>query len=254
MKKQLASFSCLLLFGALFSIPVPSSAQSLAIFCEDDRPLQFKTAGEQLTGLAVEVVQEIQKRVGNTDPIKMVPWARGLQYLNEKPNVVLFSMGRTADRNELYQWVGPISEKVMGLYVKADSPIQIKSLDDAKKVERIGVYRDDLRDQYLTQAGFTNLERTNGSAQNYKMLIIGRIDMFASSEYEVADNGYTDVKLAFAFLKTQAFIALSKKTDPAVATRWNSALADMKKDGSFEAIFHKYYPGRDLPGPAITKF
>ena len=254
MKKPLASFSCLLLFGALFSFSVPSSAQSLEIFCEDDRPLQFRTADEHLTGLAVEVVQEIQKRVGNTDPIKMVPWARGLQYLNEKPNVVLFSMGRTADRNDLYHWVGPISEKVMGLYVKADSPIQIKSLDDAKKVERIGVYRDDLRDQYLTQAGFTNLERTNGSAQNYKMLIIGRIDMFASSEYEVADNGYTDVKLAFAFLKTQAFIALSKKTDPAVATRWNSALADMKKDGSFEAIFHKYYPGRDLPGPAITKF
>ena len=28
----------------------------------------------------------------------------------------------------------------------------------------------------------------------------------------------------------------------------------MKKDGTFKALFHKYFPGRDLPGPAITSF
>ena len=254
MRKLLASLSCLLLFGGMSLLPLPASAQKLEIFCEEDRPLQFKAPDGSLTGLAVEVVQEIQKRVGNTDPIQMVPWARGLKYLNEKPNTVLFSMGRTAERNNLYHWVGPIGEKSMGLYVKADSTLQIKSLDDAKKVRAIGVYRDDLRDQYLTQAGFTNLQRTNASVQNYRMLMMGRIDMFASSEFEVADNKYTDVKLVFSFLQTQSFIALSKGTDTAVVTQWNNALAAMKKDGSFKAIFNKYFPGQDLPGPAITNF
>ena len=233
---------------------MPASAQKLQIYCEDDKPLQFKTPDGNLTGLTVEVVQEIQKRVGNTDPIQMLPWARGLKYLNEEPNTVLFSMARTAERNDLYQWVGPISETVMGLYAKADSTIQIKSLDDAKKVRAIGVYRDDLRDQYLTRAGFTNLDRTTEAVQSYKKLMLGRIDLFASSANEVAENRYINVKLVFPLLKAQVFIAVNHETDSAIVTRWDEALEAMKKDGSFKAIYHKYYPGRDLPGPAITSF
>ena len=233
---------------------MPASAQKLQIYCEDDKPLQFKTPDGNLTGLTVEVVQEIQKRVGNTDPIQMLPWARGLKYLNEEPNTVLFSMARTAERNDLYQWVGPISETVMGLYAKADSTIQIKTLDDAKKVRAIGVYRDDLRDQYLTREGFTNLDRTTEAVQSYKKLMLGRIDLFASSANEVAENRYINVKLVFPLLKAQVFIAVNHETDSAIVTRWDEALEAMKKDGSFKAIYHKYYPGRDLPGPAITSF
>ena len=238
----------------LLAFAMPASAQKLQIFCEDDKPMQFKAADGSLTGLTVEVVQEIQRRVGNNDPIQMVPWARGLKYLNEEPNTVLFSMGRTAERNDLYQWVGPVSEEVMGLYAKADSRLRIKSLDDAKKVHAIGVYRDDIRDQYLTNKGFTNLYRVTSGMQNYKMLMLGRIDLFASSINEVAGNKYVGLKLAFPLLTAQMFIAVSSGTDPAIVAQWNEALAAMKKDGSFKAIFNKYFPGQDLPGPAITKF
>ena len=245
---------CLIAFMMLLTFTMPASAQKLRIYCEDDRPLQFKTPDGSLTGLTVEVVQEIQKRLGNTDPIQMLPWARGLKYLNKEPNTVLFSMARTAERNDLYQWVGPISETVMGLYAKTDSSIQIKTLDDAKKVQAIGVYRDDLRDQYLTKAGFTNLDRTTEGVQSYKKLMLGRVDLFASSANEVADNQYVNVKLVFTLLKAQLFIAVNRETDSAIVARWNDALEAMKQDGTFKAIFHKYFPGRDLPGPAITSF
>ena len=251
---RVLSVFCLVVFMTLLAFTMPASAQKLQIYCEDDKPLQFKTPDGNLTGLTVEVVQEIQKRVGNTDPIQMLPWARGLKYLNEEPNTVLFSMARTAERNDLYQWVGPISETVMGLYAKADSTIQIKTLDDAKKVRAIGVYRDDLRDQYLTREGFTNLDRTTEAVQSYKKLMLGRIDLFASSANEVAENRYINVKLVFPLLKAQVFIAVNHETDSAIVTRWDEALEAMKKDGSFKAIYHKYYPGRDLPGPAITSF
>ena len=79
---------CLIAFMMLLTFTMPASAQKLQIYCEDVRTLQFKTPDRSLTGLVVEVVQEIQKRVGNSDPIKMVPWARGLKYLNEEPNTV----------------------------------------------------------------------------------------------------------------------------------------------------------------------
>ncbi len=254
MNKLLASLSWLFAFGTLFLLATPSTAQNLKIYCEEDKPLQFKAPDGSLAGLTVEVVEEIQKRVGNHDPIRMVPWARGLKYLDEEPNTVLFSMARSAERNDLYHWIGPITEVTTGLYARTDYSFEIKTLDDAKKVRAIGVYRNDLRDQFLTQAGFTNLERTNDNAQNYRKLILGRIDLFALAANEVADKQYTDIKLVLPFLKTQLFIVISKSTDPAIVAKWNGALDEMKKDGTFKAIYHKYYPGRDLPGPAITKY
>ncbi len=241
-------------------ISLSISAQSLTIYCEDDKPIAFIGEDGKLTGFAVEVVHEIQKRVGNTDEIKMAPWARGLNEIDTKPDTMLFAMARNAERNPLYQWIGPIDEAKYGFFVRADSNIKITKLDDAKKVKSIGVYRGDIRDQYLTKEGFTNLERTKDNVANFKKLMFGRIDMYSSTpgsariEAELAGFKFSDVKLAYIFMKTQLYIAASKGTNPAIITKWNKALTSMKQDGSFKAIYKKYFPKADLPGPAITTF
>jgi polar amino acid transport system substrate-binding protein len=235
-------------------------AQQLTILCEDDKTLQFRTADGKPAGFAVELVQELQKRVGNKDEIQAVPWARGLAMLNKMPNTLLFSMARTAERNAQYQWIGPIFENVYGFYIKADSPIKINSLDDAKKAGVIGVYRDDVRDQTLTRLGFTNLDRSNDNVATFRKLMVGRFAMIVSSKAGVSSQaqsaGYraSDVKLAYTLLKTQLYVAASKETDPAVVARWNMALNGMKKDHTFSKILKKYYPDVPLPGPAITQF
>jgi len=240
--------------------PMILAAQKLTIYCEDDSPMQFMGPDGKLSGMSVELVEEIQKRVGNTDEIKMVPWARGYDAVQKNPNIVLFSMGRTAERNPLFQWVGPIAESSFGLYAKAGSLIRIKTLDEAKKVHAIGVYRDDIRDQFLTKAGFTNLDRVNDNVTNFRKLMSGRVDLYASSSNDIRGNAeragfrVADIKLVFVFLKTQVFIAMSKDTDPAIPAKWNEALRAMKRDGTFRRIFKAYYPDHSLPGPEITTF
>ncbi|MBF0205302.1 MAG: transporter substrate-binding domain-containing protein [Oligoflexia bacterium] len=251
----------LIITALLFSMQLPAlSAQKLNIYCEDDRPMQFVGADGILTGMSVEIVQEIKKRVGNSDPIKMVPWARGLNEVTNTPNTVLFSMARTAERNQLFQWVGPIAETAFALYAKANSTIKITELDDAKKIRSIGVYRDDIRDQFLTKAGFTNLERTDDNVSNFKKLMAGRFDMYASSSNDIKGNaesaGYklSDVRLVYIFLRSQVYMAMSKGTNVAIVAQWNDALKKMKEDGTFSRIFKKYYPDNELPGPEISKF
>lgn len=105
----------ILAFTALLASAESSSAEefsasstdpSLSIYCEFDPPFQFLDASGSPTGYAVGLVREIQKRVGNTDPIEIVPWARGHNDVLKKPNIVLFSMARTAERENLFRWVG----------------------------------------------------------------------------------------------------------------------------------------------------
>lgn len=237
-----------------------SFAQSLKIYTEENAPLQIVAPDRSLSGIAVDVVREIQKRVGNSDPIEVVPWARSYQEVQTDPNVALFSMTRTAQRNPLFKWVGPLDEKVYYFYVKADSGVAIKSLEDAKKLHTIGVYKNDVRDLFLTKAGFQNLDRATDNVTNVKKLMLGRLDAFAGSPGELEelakDAGCkaSDLKATFAFLKGQLFIAFSMGTPDATVKAWSNSLDEIKKDKTFERIFRKYEPSKPLPGPAQTTF
>jgi polar amino acid transport system substrate-binding protein len=243
------------LLSCLFFAP-PVWAQSLNIYCEDDTVFQFRRPDGKLGGMVIDLVTEIQKRVGNTDVIQMVPWTRGLMHVNAEPNIVLLTMTRTTERNANYQWVGPIFDSSFALFGKADSGIVINNMDDAKKLSGIGVYRNDVLDQILTKEGFTNLDRADDSVANFKKLMKGRFFAYASSTagigFDARRAGYSekDVKLLYVFMRAQEYIVISKNTDVKVAAQWNAALSAMKADGTFTRIFRRYYRDYPLPGPA----
>ncbi len=247
---------CLIVLLAALALP----AQHLRLYTEINAPLQYLGEDGKLTGLAIDVVRELQRRVGNTDPIELVPWARGYVELETLPDVALFATARTAQRNELFKWVGPFDETAFSLYVKADSTITLRDLGEAKSLRAIGVYTNDVRDLYLTKEGFRNLERTVDNVANVKKLMSGRIDAFASAEVSIeelaksAGHKAEDMKVALTFLKVQQFIAFSRKTPDATVKAWSAAFEAMKRDHTFERIFRTYYPRGPLPGPAITKF
>ena len=236
------------------------SAQSLSIYYEDNKPLQSQGADGKPAGFAADVVREIQRRTDNSDAIQLVPGARGLNRLGANPNTLLFSMARTAERDNLYQWIGPIFDNSYAFFAKADSPLLISSLDEARKVASIGVYRGDVRDQVLTTLGFTNLDRANSNLSNVKKLMAGRISLFAGSPTNLQalaeEAGYktTDFQLVFVFMHKQLYIAASQDTDRALVARWNEALVQMKRDKTFEKLFKHYFPNLDLPGPAISVY
>ena len=235
-------------------------AQPLTIYTEVSPPDQFLDAAGKPAGFAVEVVQEIQKRIGNSDPIEFVPWVRGYREIQAKPNVVLFTMARSADRDPLFEWVGPLRESNYLFFVKADSKLVIKSLEDAKKLQAVGVYKEDMRDLYLTKAGFTNLDRSLDESVMMKKLMAGRIDAMAFSREAIKEitsaTGFqpSDLRETFSFLKLQIYIAFSKATNAQIVKSWSKALNAMKQDGSFEKIFRKHYPTLPLPGPEAKPF
>jgi polar amino acid transport system substrate-binding protein len=204
----------------------------------------------------VELVQEIQKRIGNTDPIELVPWARSYTELQTAPNVVLFSIARSKDRDPLFQWVGPIREATYQFYVRKDSPIVINSLEDARKLRLIGVYKDDVREQYLTGQGFTNLDRSIDNTIIVKKLMADRIDAFISTPDAVdlllktAGFSGRDVRGTFSFMKFQGYIAFSRTTPGSIVRKWGEAFEGIKKDGTYEKTFRKYFPNHPFAIPA----
>lgn len=260
LRRSLAVCRLIVQGSLLLSLQSAAWAQPLTILTEINPPTQVRLPSGELGGPAVEVVREIQRRVNNTDPITLVPWARGYRMLETQPNTALFVMARTASRNGQFQWIGPFTEAVYALYVRADSKIVLKELEEAKQLRSIGVYRDDARDQMLTQAGFTNLDRTVENISNLRKLMLGRVDAFASSNAAIdellasAGLARDSVREALPLMKVQTWLAFSKQTPESTVKAWTEALESMRRDKTFETLMAAGIPGWKPPGKPVTQF
>jgi len=221
------------------------ATEKLTILTENLPPLNYVENGA-LVGPSVEIVKEIQQRIGSEEPIEVYPWARAYQMALEEENVILFGMTYTQDRSTLFKWVGPLATKRDILLARKDASLSITELEDAKKVDRIGTLRDDVRGKLLEKMGFTNLEPVSDEQKNAQKLAMGRIDLWAYKK-----PGYRTVcKLAeidpdqfveVAHLKkSELKIAFSKKTSDTIVARWQRAFDDMEKDGAIQKIKDKW--------------
>ncbi len=165
------------LFVLLLPPRLPA-AEHLTILTENLPPLNY-IRDDKLVGPSVEIVQEIQKRVGSTARIQVMPWARAYKIALEQENVVLFGTTQTKERENVFKWVGALSTKRDILLARKNRNIRLASLEDAKIFSRIGTLRDDTRERLLLSHGFSNLESVSNEQKNAQKLFLGRIDLWA---------------------------------------------------------------------------
>lgn len=224
------------------------TAAPLIVLTEDGGPGNRVENGRP-TGYNVEVVREILRRVKHLDNIEIVPWARGFMLLKEKPNVALFSTARTTERESMFKWVGPTSINSWVLYKKTSNPLQINNLEEARKVGSIGVRRDDVRHAYLLEKGFTNVSPVNLEIQNPQKLLLGRIDLWMTSNLNfIAKSNEAGISMSeftkvLDLQQSYLYVALSKETPDETVTKWQSALDAMKKDGTYKDLMASHPAG-----------
>lgn len=202
----------------------------------------------RLDGQGVEIAREIMRRTGDTAEVVVMPWARGYETLQTRPNTVLLSTSRTAERENQFHWVGPILRLQWVMIGLSGSNIQLSSLEDAKKLNAIGTYINDARDQFLVRKGFTNLDRATNGLLNYKKLLHGRVDAIISSNLAVLSASrqlgvHPELfKVLYPIKEMDIYIAISDKTPMTRVKAWQDAFQSMQADGTFQAIQQKWYP------------
>ncbi len=233
----------------LFCLPL--RAADLLLYTEEGPPLNFTRDG-QLTGYAVEVVQEIQRRSGDQLRIEVVPWSRGYALAREQANVGLFSMARIAEREGLFQWVGPIMLSQNRFYTRKGSSLKLTSLEQAKGL-RIALPRQWYTLQYLTSRGFSDIFAVSSASKMVELFSKGRTDVLAVSDISLpmllAEVGMRpdQVEAQYSFLQHQSYLGFSPATDPVLVARWQAALDDMKRDGSFGRIYQRWFSHLPMP-------
>jgi polar amino acid transport system substrate-binding protein len=237
-----------LILGILTSLTCAEiHADEMHLYCNEEAPTNYKDADGALAGFTVDIVKELQRRTGSTNAIEITPWNRAFHEGRTKPNIVLFTASRNAEREEDFHWICHVTTRRSVLFGKANSPLAIDNLEQAKQVDGIGVIHGGNRKQYLEERGFTNLESVKKESHNILKLLAGRIDLVFMSTLEAAAHAklagfsFADLEPKFPVYSNDSYIIMSKhRTSADTVIKWKDAAQAIKDDGTFDAIANRW--------------
>lgn len=225
------------------ALPLASNA-AMTLITEEWPPYNYVERG-RLTGVSVKIVQALQQELGRRDPIQVYPSQRAKLILESRSRTMMFSMFRTPQRETLYKWIGPIGRDAIYFYQRGGSPLQIRTLQDAKAVSVIASRQAGLVFNILTADGFTNLDSSAySSKQVYGKLLRGRAELAISDSplgvrYLLKQMGLpadalqqTPVKV----VESDLYIAASLDFPDTEIALWQQALDRLKARGELERL------------------
>ena len=236
-------------FLAVALLPARGGAADLQVMTEENAPFNF-TEGGVLKGIGVDLLAAAMREAGRTfDPaaIRVVPWARAYDTVRETPDTMLFSMARTAEREPLFAWVGPILQVQIGVLALRERRIAIASAADLASY-RIATVRDGAPEQLLLAAGVPEsaLDRGPGIEANLRKLLAGRVDLVA---FNVPGALYTlhrmgndpaACSVVHVLKENSLHYAFNRASDPALLRDLQAALGRLRARGEHDAIVRRY--------------
>lgn len=240
-------------FDAIYEkwLPLQIAPGILQMMTEEYPPITFLHQGRP-AGFVTDMVREIAARLQYADNIRLTSWKNAYNMALLHPNVVLFSAERTPEREEQFQWVGPVGQNRSILYARKGANIKVGNLDEAKTLPAIATTTDWFTEQHLKREGFSNLISSKEPTENVRQLMNGEVQLSIFTDITIpeiaAEAGYSlaDLEPVLTVSQTDFYIAFSRDTPPEVVKAWQDKLNEMKQDGSFERIYKSYLPEAEL--------
>jgi polar amino acid transport system substrate-binding protein len=226
-----------------------SPAYSIVLLTENFPPYNMAADGKNfaqeanIRGIAAEVVRETFKRAGIGYSMTLrFPWERIYKLALENPGYGVFVTARLPEREKRFKWVGPIGPDDWVLLARADSPIELSSLEAARPY-RIGAYKGDAIAVELARQGMKPVTVLSDK-DNARKLVDGQLDLWATGDpagrYLARQEGITGLKTVLRFHSAELFLALNKDTPDAVVARLQGALDQLRKEGVVDSIFAEF--------------
>jgi polar amino acid transport system substrate-binding protein len=226
-----------------------SPAYSMVLLTENFPPYNMAADGKNfaqeanIKGIAAEVVRETFKRAGIGYSMTLrFPWERIYKLALENPGYGVFVTARLPEREKRFKWVGPIGPDDWVLLARADSPIELSSLEAARPY-RIGAYKGDAIAVELARQGMKPVTVLSDK-DNARKLVDGQLDLWATGDpagrYLARQEGITGLKTVLRFNSAELFLALNKDTPDAVVARLQGALDQLRKEGAVDSIFAEF--------------
>jgi polar amino acid transport system substrate-binding protein len=222
------------------------SAQSLRVVTEDLPPYQIVVNGRLVAGSSYLLVKEMLARAEMDSRIELLPWARAYAIASSEPNVVIFSMTRTQEREPNFHWLLKLDSLTYNFYSLNSRPeIQINSLTEALN-HTVATVRDSFEAKALTKMGFVegeNLILTVTYKEAWQLVQLGRANL--TYAYFLPQDAIFNIpgKKQPLFFKGfnpgqnfDLYLAANINIDQDILEKLNTSIRTMQQDGTIENL------------------
>jgi polar amino acid transport system substrate-binding protein len=229
------------LFAALLSLP--AAATDLSLYTEEAAPLSMTHNG-RLRGVATDLLRAAFAEAGLSYDIAVLARRRAFDQALSHGNGCVYPLNRTEEREQLFRWVGPLAKGGWALFAKADNPLELRALEDAKPL-RVGAAEGDAISQFLKDRGFAPVEvsATNADEINIRKLSSDRIDLWATGSMRatyVAAQFAIPIRKVLQFKDVAVFMGCNREIAAATVETLNAIIRRHWEDGSIEEFSRAY--------------
>ncbi|MFK3973565.1 ABC transporter substrate-binding protein [Pseudomonas sp. NPDC087358] len=198
-----------------------------------------------VSGPASEIVRDTLRAAGFTDVhFALSPWARAYSLALEQPNVLIYPIVRTPQREALFRWVGQLARVSIYLYkFRTADDVQASVFDEAKHYT-VGVVRDDARANYLAAQGFSKLVVSATNEQNFKLFQLRQVQMIPLPEHDAiafcakAGIPFTELEAVMPLneLDIGIYMAYSLATPESIVVQTVQAFKEVESAGGLKKM------------------
>lgn len=210
-------------------------------------PFTYHDASGALVGFDVEIAQAIAKKIGVKAEFVEGKWDGLIAGLDAKRyDTVINEVGITDARKKKYDFSEPYIASKAVLIVKSDND-GIKTFADLKGKKSAQSLTSNFGK--LAESSGAELVGTDGFDQSIQLVLTGRADATINDSLSFLDfkkhKPDAPVKIVAQEANADYSGVIIRKGEPELLAAVNKALADIKADGTYDAISKKYF-GADV--------
>ncbi|MEX0298755.1 MAG: substrate-binding periplasmic protein [Kordiimonas sp.] len=226
MKKQIAMF----ILAACYTAPgiyAQDTPPHLTLLTEENHPYSLSNVSTgRIEGITVDIVSDLMENTNIEFTLSILPWQRTFRRAQTDKNTCAFPTNRTAEREKLFQWVGPLHKGGWAIYKRPGSEIDIQSAEDILAYTVTGKMGSPSVDSVENATGVT-VVRAGNDETAARLLFHGRADLWVSGvmdgPYAAEKAGLPAPELALLWRPAELSLACSKNTDPSLIKLLNQA-------------------------------
>ena len=188
---------------------------------------------------------ELARRLTEGLPIRLnteaVPLRRLLSMAEVRPMIVI-ALVRSARREEQFRWIGELYGDSLVMVTKRPHA-RLDSLDQARRLDHIGVTLGGIAETILREQHFTNIEPSLDMTAQARKLANDRVDAWCalrqSARQAWAETGRDpgDLEIGAEITPAPIWMAASLSVPPEMVEELRRRFADLQRDGTLGRIF-----------------
>ena len=228
--------SAILIVAIVVSPLQAAQIADIKVVTEESFPINYTDeSNQEMTGFATDYLLHVLEQSEIDYSINSYTWERSFKIANEEPNVLIYSMARTPERENDFHWLFEIMTLQYSLYGVESRRDHFKDAEDFRNFQ-IALTAGSASLKYLKEDGYNNIVVAKDYEHLDNLIKHGRIDFVASSKLALTSfmKKYNYAKDAFNpyqdlnYVDIDLYYAMSKGSDMQTVTRLKALLQAQK--------------------------